>query len=82
MNKLTTGFGLSVLAACAFAQSDPPAFEVASIKAAAPQTQGRMMVRMGGDPGRVDYANVSLRDVLARAYEVKRYQVKDRKSVV
>src|SRR5215468_1461611 len=59
----------------AYAQSGPPAFEVASIKQAAPQQMGRMMVRMGGDPGRVDYANVSLKDVLARAYGMKRYQI-------
>src|SRR4051812_679449 len=55
----------------AFAQT----FEVASIKAAAPQTEGRFMVRMGGDPGRIDYANVSLRDLIRQAYDVKDYQV-------
>jgi len=53
----------------------PPAFEVASIKAAAPPVNGRMMIRMAGDPGRVDYANVSLRDVIRIAYGVKEYQV-------
>ena len=55
----------------AFAQT----FEVASIKAAAPQNDGRIMVRMGGDPGRIDYANVSLRDLIRQAYDVKDYQV-------
>jgi hypothetical protein len=35
-----------------FAQTNPPSFEVASIKQAAPQEQGKMMVRMGGDAGR------------------------------
>src|SRR3954471_3836673 len=50
-------------------------FEVASIKAAAPQTEGRFMVRMGGDPGRIDYTNVSLRDLIRQAYAVKDYQV-------
>lgn len=76
MRQIINGVGLGFLAAVVtFAQATPPAFEVASIKAAAPQTQGRMMVRMGGDPGRVDYANVSLKDVLARAFEVKRFQV-------
>jgi uncharacterized protein (TIGR03435 family) len=58
-------------AGAAFAQN----FEVASIKAAAPQDAGRVMVRMGGDPGRVDYANVSLRDLIRQAYDVKDYQV-------
>lgn len=76
MRRSVMGVSLSVFAACvAWSQANPPAFEVASIKQAAPQTMGRMMVRMGGDPGRVDYANVSLKDVMARAYEVKRYQI-------
>jgi uncharacterized protein (TIGR03435 family) len=76
MKRTLTGASLSLIAACAaFSQGNPPAFEVASIKPAAPQAMGRMMVRMGGDAGRVDYANVSLKDVLARAYDVKRYQI-------
>ncbi len=62
---------LTLLSGSAFAQT----FEVASIKPAAPQTDGRIMVRMGGDPGRVDYANVSLRDLVRQAYGVKDYQV-------
>jgi uncharacterized protein (TIGR03435 family) len=56
-----------------FAQN--PTFEVASIKPAAPQTEGRFMVQMGGDPGRIDYKNVSLRDLVRNAYGVKDYQV-------
>jgi uncharacterized protein (TIGR03435 family) len=52
-----------------------PSFEVASIKPAAPMEHGRVMVRMGGDPGRIDYTNVSLKDVLTRAYGVKRHQI-------
>jgi uncharacterized protein (TIGR03435 family) len=77
MKRILTGASLTLMAACtAFAQGNPPAFEVASIKPAAPQEQGKMMVRMGGDAGRVDYANVSLKDVLARAYDVKRYQIR------
>jgi uncharacterized protein (TIGR03435 family) len=76
MKRILTGASLTLMAACtAFAQGNPPAFEVASIKPAAPQAAGRMMVRMGGDAGRVDYANVSLKDVLARAYDVKRFQI-------
>ncbi len=30
---------------------------------------------MGGDPGMVDYKNVSLKALIARAYEMKEYQV-------
>lgn len=76
MKRILRGASLTLAVACAaYSQGNPPAFEVASIKPAAPQTMGRMMVRMGGDAGRVDYANVSLKDVLARAYDVKRYQI-------
>lgn len=56
-----------------FAQN--PTFDVASIKPTAPQEMGRIMVRMGGDPGRIDWVNVSLRDVIRTAYGVKDYQV-------
>ena len=52
-----------------------PTFEVASIKPAAPQTEGRFMVRMGGDPGRIDYVNVSLRDLIRAAFDVKDFQI-------
>jgi len=55
-------------------------FEVASVKPAAPQTDGRIMVRMGGgpgtpDPGQLNYSNVSLKQVISNAYNVKAYQV-------
>src|SRR3954447_23523620 len=75
MKRTVAGASLIVLTSCALLAQTPPAFEVASIKQAAPQGEGRMMVRMGGDAGRVDYANVSLKDVLARAYRVKRNQI-------
>jgi uncharacterized protein (TIGR03435 family) len=67
-----------VFASCAmFGQTAPnaPAFEVASIKPAAPQERGKFMVSMGGDPGRINYTNVGLKDVLAQAYSVKRHQI-------
>ena len=64
------------MASCGlFGQAAPPAFEVASVKPAAPQTDGRVMIRMGGDAGQVDYTNVSLKQVLAKAYDVKSYQI-------
>src|SRR5437899_965036 len=50
-------------------------FEVASIKAAPAQEMNRIMVSMGGDPGRIDYKNVSLRDLVRDAYGVKDYQI-------
>src|ERR1039458_3260825 len=63
--------GLALLTAGAvFGQTPaaPPAFEVASVKPAPPPTPGMIKVQMGGDPGMVDYRNVSLRTVIARAY--------------
>src|SRR6059036_511153 len=59
----------------AFGQAQAPVFEVASIKPAAPQTDGKMRIAMGGVPGRVNFTNVSLKDVLQRAYGVKRPQI-------
>jgi uncharacterized protein (TIGR03435 family) len=66
---------LLLLAGSAAYAADGPTFEVASIKATAPQEMGRIMVRMGGSPGRIDWVNVSLRDMVRYAYDVKDYQV-------
>ncbi len=51
------------------------AFEVASVKPAAPQPPGQFRISMGGDPGRVDYQGVSLKILIERAYQIKSYQV-------
>jgi uncharacterized protein (TIGR03435 family) len=76
MKKIVAGVGAAVLASCGlFGQAAPPAFEVASVKPAAPQTDGQVMVRMGGDAGQVDYTNVNLKQVLAKAYDVRSYQI-------
>lgn len=58
-------------------QSDPPrpTFEVASVKPAPPPTGMGLMIRMGGDKGRINYSNVSIRDVMTQAYAVKDYQI-------
>jgi uncharacterized protein (TIGR03435 family) len=61
----------------------PPAFEVASIKPSAPPevTQGpngaRVVMRRGAqsDPGRATFFGSSLKDLVARAYSLKPYQV-------
>jgi uncharacterized protein (TIGR03435 family) len=60
---------------CAFGQAAAvaPSFEVASIKPAAPMNQG--MIVMGGDPGRINYTNVSLKAIMLKAYGVTRYQI-------
>src|ERR1035438_7727950 len=70
--------GLALLMAGAvFGQTPaaPPAFEVASVKPAPPPTPGSIKVQMGGDPGMVDYKNVSLKTVIALAYEMKEFQI-------
>ena len=66
-----------VTAAAAFGQTaaPAPAFEVASVKPAPPPVGGKLIVEMGGDPGMIDYKNVSLRTLIALAYEVKEFQV-------
>jgi len=67
----------STLFACAlFAQTAAaPAFEVASIKPSPPQPMGQLAVRMGGDPGRINYTAVNLKNLVSRAFAVKGYQV-------
>jgi uncharacterized protein (TIGR03435 family) len=70
--------GIAVATACAaFGQSaaTPLSFEVASIKPATPPLDGRLLIRMGGDPGRLDYNNVSLKDMIRQAFGVQDYQI-------
>jgi uncharacterized protein (TIGR03435 family) len=72
--RIVLAAGLAVFTSYASAQSRP-AFEVATVKPAPPPTDGRLMVRMGGDPGRLDYNNVSFRELLKAAYKVKDAQI-------
>ena len=74
--------GLIVSTCAAFGQgaAESPTFEVASVKPSEPQPSGMMRVRMSGgpgtpDPGQLTYTNVSLKNVLATAYEVNDYQI-------
>ncbi|SRR5579871_677590 len=71
---LLSAFLAAFAATLTFAQ-DVPQFEVATIKEAAPITDGRVAFRMGGDPGHIDYRGLPLRMILARAFEVKDYQI-------
>jgi uncharacterized protein (TIGR03435 family) len=66
---------LTVVAACGQTAAPAPAFEVASVKPAPPPVGGKLIVDMGGDPGMIDYKNVSLKTLIAQAYEVKEFQV-------
>jgi uncharacterized protein (TIGR03435 family) len=52
-----------------------PEFEVASIKPAPPPTGNNLRVMMGGDPGRVNMSNITVKDMLRQAYQVKEYQI-------
>jgi uncharacterized protein (TIGR03435 family) len=84
MLQVIMGAALVVFTSCAArAQSTEgtPAFEVASIKPAAPPASAgmfRVMMRGGpgsADPGQLTYTNVTLKNVLVNAYGVKGYQI-------
>jgi len=51
------------------------AFEVASIKLSPPQPPGHTSTRMSIDNGRLNYTNVSLKDVIGKAHLVQSYQI-------
>src|SRR5215472_8597785 len=71
----------ALLCAAAWAQTPgSPTFEVASIKPAAPQEMGRMMVGMRGGPGtpdptQVTFTNMSLSGLATVAYGIRDYQL-------
>jgi hypothetical protein len=48
----------------AFTQAGASTFEAASVKPAAPPTAGFRVI-MGENPGRVNYSNVSLKDIIS-----------------
>ncbi len=82
MVRVVIGASLAVLVSCvALAQTEEaPAFEVASIKPAAPQPAGMLRIMMRGgpgtpDPGQLTYSNVTLKNILMNAYDVKNYQI-------
>jgi uncharacterized protein (TIGR03435 family) len=77
MSRVFITTGLMLWSLCAvYAQS----FEAASIKPSAPLEPGRIMVGMRGgpgtpEPGQMTFINVSLKDLVQNAYNVKSYQV-------
>jgi uncharacterized protein (TIGR03435 family) len=75
MIRVILGVSLFALTPVANCAEGPMAFEVASVKPAAPQTPGRFQISMGGDPGRVNYTFVSVKNLIERAYSIKSYQV-------
>jgi uncharacterized protein (TIGR03435 family) len=83
MQRLSRVLPLAATLVCAAAAQTggpPTAFEVASIKPAAPQDMGRMRIMMRGgpgtdDPGQITYVNVPLRNIVMNAYGVKNFQI-------
>jgi uncharacterized protein (TIGR03435 family) len=83
MLRAIMGAGLVIFTCCAaWAQTaeNSPAFEVASVKPAAPITDNRIMVMLRGgpgspDPGQITYTNVTVKNVLTQAYGVKSFQI-------
>jgi hypothetical protein len=70
MTRAIGGVGVMIITSLAsFGQSAPAAlaFEAASVKPAAPSTNG--------DAGRIDNQNVTLKGLIMRAYGVKDYQI-------
>lgn len=76
-----SGWWFAIGAAALAQVADPPTFEVASVKTAAPPKDGRFgFTGMRGgpgtnDPGQVSYTNMPMRLLMMMAYDIKRYQV-------
>ena len=78
--RLLSGSLVLAYALCAQTPDASVQFEVASVKPAAPQGDGRMMVGSRGgpgtiDPGRYTATNATLKMMLASAYDLKSYQI-------
>src|SRR5215469_13238483 len=63
-----------LFASLAWAQA-PVEFEVATIKPAPPQEFGHLSTRMDWDNHRLNFSNVNLKAMIARAYHVQQYQI-------
>ncbi|MCU1334898.1 MAG: hypothetical protein JWO19_479 [Bryobacterales bacterium] len=68
---------LAVLASAHLCGQASPEFEVATIKPAPPQSEGRTQTQMSSyaDSGKLTYSNVNLKEVIGKAYQVQRYQI-------
>ncbi|HYW48921.1 MAG TPA: TIGR03435 family protein [Bryobacteraceae bacterium] len=83
MLRAIMGAGLVVFAsclACAQPAQAPLSFEVASVKPAAPQELGRMMMGFRGGPGtpdpeRLTCTNVTLKMLIQNAWDVRSFQI-------
>jgi uncharacterized protein (TIGR03435 family) len=63
--------------ALALSAQAPAQFDVATIKPAPPQAEGRTSTRMSSDTdkGEMNCTNVNLKEVVGRAYKVQQYQI-------
>ena len=78
-SMLRTALAIGLAFSCSqhlYAQAAPE-FEVATIKPAPPQAEGRTSTRMSSDTqtGRLNYNNVNLKEVIGQAYKVRQYQI-------
>ncbi len=69
----TLGAGILLIAGCSYAQTDRPAFEVASVKRA-PSRSG-IALPSKADPSRIVYFSTTLKTLLMRAYDISKYQL-------
>src|ERR1035441_5524115 len=80
LGRIAAGLALAACAALGQTPAAAPAFEVASVKPAAPLDanlvmSGKMHVGMRTDGARVDIGFLSLADLIRIAYRVKPYQI-------
>jgi uncharacterized protein (TIGR03435 family) len=80
MNRLLRRVGAGLVLAALAAMGQTAAFEVASVKPAAPLNRGQLLsgdahVGMKIDAARVDIGSMSLADLIRVAYRVKAYQI-------
>jgi uncharacterized protein (TIGR03435 family) len=76
MKRIRSLLPLALAVSAAIAQQ--PRFEAASIKPAAPSPGG---LRFGGDPGRIHYTRVTLRELIAHAWQLRNDQVEGPESL-
>src|ERR1043166_8643186 len=79
MHKFAKQAALVCVLLCgALAQlSQPPVFEIAAVRAS-PVQRGRGSMRGGpgtSDPGRISFTNVTLFEIILRAYDLKAFQL-------
>jgi uncharacterized protein (TIGR03435 family) len=75
IRRVSAGLLFWALPVLAQTVASSPTFEVASVRPAPPPSAGRVQSRIRSDAGRVEYSNVTLKDILARAYGVNNRQI-------